>query len=103
MKYLKKSLGQNFLIDKNIIKKIVSLTNFENKNIIEIGPGKGILTDEILTKKPKSLIVIEKDDKLANDLNTKYSYNKIVKVINEDFLKFNLDNIDKKNLIIVGN
>ena len=48
MKYFKKSLGQNFLIDNNIIKKIVNLVNIKNKNIIEIGPGKGALTDEIL-------------------------------------------------------
>ena len=48
MKFLKKSLGQNFLIDKNITKKILNLTNLKSKNIIEIGPGKGALTDEIL-------------------------------------------------------
>ena len=50
MNYSKKSLGQNFLIDKNIIKKIVSLINFKDKNVIEIGPGKGALTEEILKK-----------------------------------------------------
>ena len=51
MNYAKKSLGQNFLIDKNIIKKIVKLVNLKNKNVVEIGPGKGALTDEILKKK----------------------------------------------------
>ena len=50
MSYSKKSLGQNFLIDNNIIKKIVNLTEIKNKNIIEIGPGKGALTNEILKK-----------------------------------------------------
>ena len=50
MIFVKKSLGQNFLIDKNIIKKIINLTEFKNKNIIEIGPGKGALTNEILIK-----------------------------------------------------
>jgi len=64
----KKSLGQNFLIDNNIIKKIVNLTDVKNKNIIEIGPGKGALTNEILKKKPKSLKIIEKDTHLANEL-----------------------------------
>ena len=49
MIYAKKSLGQNFLIDKNIIKKIVKLINLKNKNVIEIGPEK-VLTDEILKK-----------------------------------------------------
>ena len=46
MKFAKKSLGQNFLIDKNIIKKIVNLVDIKNKDIIEIGPGKGALTEE---------------------------------------------------------
>ena len=61
MNFSKKSLGQNFLSDQNIIKKIINLTDIRNKNIIEIGPGKGALTNEILSKKPKSLILIEKD------------------------------------------
>ena len=61
MEYLKKSLGQNFLIDKNIIRKIITLVNLKNKNIIEIGPGKGALTEEILKEKPKSITIIEKD------------------------------------------
>ena len=47
MKLAKKSLGQNFLIDKNIIKKIINLIEFKNRNIIEIGPGQGALTREI--------------------------------------------------------
>ena len=50
MKFAKKSLGQNFLIDKNIIKKIANLININGRDIIEIGPGKGALTDEILKK-----------------------------------------------------
>ena len=50
MRYAKKSLGQNFLIDKNIIDKIINLTNIENRDIVEIGPGKGALTEEILKK-----------------------------------------------------
>ena len=84
----KKSLGQNFLIDKNIIKKIVKLDNLENKNIIEIGPGKGALTDEILKKNPKSLTIIEKDNFLANQLKEKYQSIKTLKVINEDILNY---------------
>ena len=47
----KKSLGQNFLIDNNIIKKIVDITEIENKNILEIGPGTGNLSSFILKKK----------------------------------------------------
>ena len=49
--YAKKSLGQNFLVDTNIIKKIINLTNILDKNILEIGPGKGALTDQILKNK----------------------------------------------------
>ena len=71
MNYAKKSLGQNFLIDKNIVKKIIDLTEIKNRNIIEIGPGKGALTQEILNRKPKSLVVVEKDKNLANDLKKK--------------------------------
>ena len=70
--YLKKSLGQNFLIDKNIIEKISNLTKLSNKNVIEIGPGNGALTNEILKKNPKSLILIEKDNNLTNLLREKY-------------------------------
>ena len=69
----KKSLGQNFLIDKNISRKIVNLTKIENNTIIEIGPGKGFLTDEIISKKPKKLIIIEKDYYLFLKLKEKYS------------------------------
>ena len=59
---LKKSLGQNLLIDKNIINKILSLTNITNKNILEIGPGTGNLTKHLLEKNPKELLLIEKDE-----------------------------------------
>ncbi len=49
--FFKKSLGQNFLIDKNVIRKIVNLVDIKKKNVIEIGPGDGALTDEIIKKK----------------------------------------------------
>ncbi len=103
MKFFKKSLGQNFLIDKNIIKKIINLVKINNKNIIEIGPGKGALTDEILKKNPKMLKIIEKDTKLAKDLELKYSQNKNVRVLNEDILKFKIETILDKNYTIFGN
>ena len=103
LKFSKKSLGQNFLIDKNIIKKIITLVEVKNKNIVEIGPGEGALTEEIIKRKPKSLSVIEKDFNLSKKLKIKYSKNKIVKVFNEDVLKFNLESIVKKNSTIFGN
>jgi len=57
MKFAKKSLGQNFLNDRNIINKIINLTNIKNKNIIEIGPGKGALTEIILKKNKKHFLL----------------------------------------------
>ena len=99
----KKSLGQNFLIDKNIIKKIVSLVKIKNKNIIEIGPGRGALTNEIIKQFPKSLFLIEKDEKLSKELILKYSENKKVKVITGDILKLDLEKITLKNSVIFGN
>ena len=103
MKYAKKSLGQNFLIDKNVIRKIINLAQIENKNILEIGPGKGALTEEILLRKPKSLIVIEKDKNLAIELRNKFSSNKLIKIFNNDILKFNLENVITKNFKVFGN
>ena len=102
MIYPKKSLGQNFLIDKNIIYKILNLVNIKNKNVIEVGPGKGALTTEIIKKKPKSIILIEKDKNLANDLSFKYCKYKNVVVLNKDFLKFYFSNL-KSKFIILGN
>ena len=103
MKLSKKSLGQNFLIDKNIIKKILSLADIKGKNIIEIGPGKGALTEEIIKKKPLSFSIIEKDLELAKNLKEKYKYHKNIEVFNDDILKFDLEKIVKKKSIIFGN
>ena len=103
MNFAKKSLGQNFLIDKNIIRKIINLVKLKNKNIIEIGAGHGALTDEILKKKPNLLNVIEKDIFLYKKLKMKYSEIKNVKIYNNDILNFNLESLVKKNSIIIGN
>ena len=103
MNYLKKSLGQNFLIDKNIVKKISNLIDIKDKNILEIGPGKGFLTDQILSKKPKSLIIVEKDNLLSEYLKQKYEKNKLITIFNKDILKFDLDKKLKRNTIIFGN
>ena len=103
MKLAKKSLGQNFLIDKNIINKILKLSEIKDNHIVEIGPGKGALTEEILKKKPKSLTVIEKDFELSKILKEKYFSNNVIKVYNEDILKFNLERIVKNKSTIFGN
>ena len=103
MIFAKKSLGQNFLIDKNIIIKILNLVNVHDRNIIEIGPGQGALTEEILKRNPKSLCLVEKDTNLAKKLKEKYSTNKLVTIYEKDIIKFNLEKIAKKNSIILGN
>ena len=103
MTYAKKSLGQNYLIDKNIINKIINLTNIKNKNILEIGPGRGSITDEIINNKPKSLILIEKDNNLFRDLKIKYSNYKNIQLYNSDILKFDIEKILKPDSIIFGN
>ena len=97
----KKSLGQNFLIDQNIIDKIIDVINIKNKNILEIGPGTGNLTSEILRKSPKKVILIEKDNTLANLLVKKFKNN--VTVINKDVLEINENILYNESLIVFGN
>ena len=80
----KKSLSQNFLIDKNISKKIVDQTVVKEKKILEIGPGYGFLTDSILEKNPKKVYLIEKDTNLKKILIKKYQNNKKVNIIGDD-------------------
>jgi 16S rRNA (adenine1518-N6/adenine1519-N6)-dimethyltransferase len=103
MNFAKKSLGQNYLIDKNIIKKIINLVKIKNRNIIEIGPGKGALTDEILKRKPSSLTIIEKDTNLFNELQDKYKKHNEIKIYNADILNFDIENIVINNSSIFGN
>ena len=97
----KKSLGQNFLIDKKKIEKIIDSVEIKGKSILEIGPGTGNLTKNILDKKPKKLIVIEKDSELAELLNEDFG-NKI-KIINDDVLKVDENNLDRNVLTVFGN
>ena len=98
----KKSLGQNFLIDKNIIKSIVNVGDVKKNNVIlEVGPGTGNLTEYILKKNPKKIVVIEKDSNLVNLLNGKFSDK--INILNKDILKFDLNNISKEKIIIFGN
>ena len=101
MIFAKKSLGQNFLIDENIINKISSLIKIEDQNILEIGPGTGNLTNALLKKKPKKFYVIEKDDNLANLLKKEFK-DKVI-VINDDILKVNENNLSNEKLIVFGN
>ena len=97
----KKSLGQNFLIDKNILEKIVNIIDIKDKNILEIGPGTGNLTSYILNKNPKKFFVIEKDDELAINLKNKFD-NKLI-IINDDVLNVDETNLSEDKLIVFGN
>ena len=97
----KKSLGQNFLIDKNIINKIVNFVELKNRNVLEIGPGTGNLTEEILRKNPKKILVVEKDNNLANLLKEKFKDK--IKVINRDILKTNENSLYNETLTVLGN
>jgi len=99
----KKSLGQNFLIDNNILNKILKLADIKNEYIVEIGPGTGNLTKKILELKPKNLILIEKDQLLTVNLKTELKKYINYKIFNEDILKFDLEKKIKKNSIIIGN
>ncbi len=103
MRLAKKSLGQNFLKDKNIIRKITKLVKIQNRDIIEIGPGTGALTDEILKKKPRSLTIIEKDTGLFESLKLKYNNESQIKIFNEDILNFNFEKVSDKKYLIFGN
>ena len=97
----KKSLGQNFLIDKNIIKKIVSVSKIIDKDVLEIGPGSGNLTEYILKEKPNKIFLIEKDENLCNHLKLKFSNKAEIK--NEDILQINEKKISNNKLIVFGN
>ncbi len=97
----KKSLGQNFLFDKNIIKKITETTDIFNKNILEIGPGTGNLTSALLEKKPKRFYVIEKDNDLISLLKKKF--NDRIEIIHDDILHINERMLSNEKLLVFGN
>ena len=98
----KKSLGQNFLSDKNIIKSIVEIGNIKHNNtVLEIGPGTGNLTEFILKKKPKIFFVIEKDYNLVKLLYKKF--NNKINILTKDILNFEFSEISKEKIIVYGN
>jgi 16S rRNA (adenine1518-N6/adenine1519-N6)-dimethyltransferase len=99
----KKSLGQNFLIDNNILNKIVKLIGNNNKNLVEIGPGTGNLTKKIIKQNIKSLMLVEKDQVLFSNLKKELAEYDKLKIFNEDILKFDLEKNIKANSIVVGN
>jgi 16S rRNA (adenine1518-N6/adenine1519-N6)-dimethyltransferase len=99
--YAKKSLGQNFLTDRNILEKIVNVTTIKNKIIFEVGPGTGNLTSFILKNKPKKLFVIEKDNDLAENLNL--NFGEQLTIINDDILNINENSLFEDKVTVFGN
>ncbi len=95
---LKKKYGQNFLIDNNILLKISNLIRSKNINILEIGPGNGLLTEKIILKKPSQLTLVEIDKDLINYLKEKYLGIEYIEIINANILDLGLNN--KYELII---
>ena len=102
IKYPKKSLGQNFLKDKNIIDIIVETGDINTDDIIlEVGPGTGNLTEKIITKNPKKIFTVEKDIFLANKLNEKFKEK--INLINDDILKVDEKKYSNDPMIVFGN
>ena len=97
----KKSLGQNFLIDRNILKIISELTSIKDKIVLEIGPGTGNLTSFILKKKPKKFIVIEKDNNLAS--NIAEIFKDQLNIINDDILNVDENSLATEKITVFGN
>ena len=94
-------MGQNFLIDSNVLEQIVDTVEITDKEILEIGPGSGNLTRFILKKKPKKFYAIEKDDELAQLLKCKFTDE--ITIINDDVLKISEDKISNEKLTVFGN
>ena len=97
----KKSLGQNFLIDRDILEKITKIKSIKNKNILEIGPGTGNLTSFILKNNPKKFFVIEKDNALAKNLENLFK-DKLT-IINNDILEIDETSLYHEKFIVYGN
>lgn len=92
-----KKLGQNFLIDDNVIEKIVDSSGITNEDlIIEIGPGLGTLTKELLEKASK-VICIELDDRMISILKDRFFMYNNFEIINEDVLKVDLNKLINEN------
>ena len=97
----KKSLGQNFLTDRNILEKITGIVPIKDKYILEIGPGTGNLTSFILKKDPRKLIVVEKDNDLA--LNLEKTFLNKLTIINSDILEIDETKLSNNKMTVFGN
>ena len=97
----KKSLGQNFLIDQNILNKIIKVIDLKKRHILEVGPGTGNLTTKILEEDPSKVLVVEKDNELVKILKDKF--NSKVKIINDDILNIQENSLSNETLTVFGN
>jgi 16S rRNA (adenine1518-N6/adenine1519-N6)-dimethyltransferase len=101
----KKSLGQNFLQDRNIARKIVHMFSPNaDDTILEIGPGTGILTD-LLIGSCKTLIVVEKDIRSVELLRTRYGTDSRISIIHDDILDLSLSGFvgENEKMRVIGN
>ena len=102
--FFKKSLGQHFLINKAILKKIVCVNDIKDNIIFEIGPGQGALTKEILKRRPKKLVIIEKDKNLRSYLlKLQEKYKDIIAFIDDDIFNINLKDFNYRKIQIISN
>jgi len=87
-----KRLGQNFLVDINVVRKVVKSANLQPEDVVvEIGPGIGILTQQI-AKKAKQVVGVEKDPKMIEILRETLRDYKNIRIVNADILKINIAN-----------
>ncbi len=96
----KKSLGQHFLADQNIVRKIIESCALSNEDLIlEIGPGQGALT-KIIAPRVKQLIAVEKDRDLAPQLMSDFNHSDNVRIIHEDILEFSFETLSAGTKLI---
>ena len=94
--YANKNLGQNFLINKEVVDAIIKNSELTSEDlVIEIGPGLGTLTSRLL-KEAGKVITIELDPKMIDILNDRFELYKNFEIIHEDILKINLEELIKK-------
>lgn len=100
----KKFLGQHFLKDQNIARNIVDAISFDGveESILEIGPGTGVLTNFLLKKSFKEVILIEIDRESIAFLKKNFEA-KNLKIVEGDFLQLNIDDLSESDLSIIGN
>jgi len=99
----RKSKGQNFLLNKKVVQKMIETSGISKKDtVIEVGPGFGILTEE-LRKKAKKVIAVELDRKFYNYLLDQFANKKNVELVNQDILKFDLDKLGLGQYKVVAN